>query len=1237
MAGQTDASTTPAEVKSARINMVESTPKSQLERLTASASLKRVHFSPRNEEFYNGMVPQSSPTRAQKRPRSRGILKHAAIQADNRSSQLNQQQQQQQLIPSSDIDGCDQFNQYELFDQLSSPLDSADVSGMPRILSDKHSSAARVLFSAGAVLENVADNQQSNAIVVPSGQLFKEAVERLREIVPTDADASRHIYKAYSDIYTVLADTSGETALSPIDGYSEHINGLLGCLDRDVGRVNKESRGAVLTAIKCLGYLAHMDKLSSVPESGSKLAALLKTMCATASREYADDKAVCMAVISCICLQRVPVPPIHSAVAAMISFCVDAMRTFDRSVTLVFQCLTAIETLLRRAPATTRGLAHIWLFPVLFHIVSTTPGVRAKADDIVRQNMPWVSADAHGQEMEKSVAVFLESQLDGFVGLCERLLDRGDCHIVARIWGMLVTVCARQCRARMSGMLHIMQKCFNSDDTRVLVAALMQWRCLIYAFLVQGQLGRLKCVKLVMTPILALLAANSRASSEVRLASVRCWATLVYALGEGIDAHMDIVTSVAAATAGDQCIEVREVVARVLASLMNQMVLPEEKIARFVIPKMIIGTTTLAAADGKALSTTRGPFSSDSVYSGDHTETLCRYVVGISANSPVLSALTDAIMSFVKQYVCNPVRGETGSNSGSDPLRFGALSQLCNTVLRDPKWRNDIPLANVFFHFTGIGKRPAIPLLDELDLHAFISSPLSVLYDSLVSNEPGSLLAAVKPDMCPVTWVSSLQVLSYLEAIPAVYIRILLSKLLGSSSIPTESTVSATHECIRRCTQLVLDSSTHVDPIPMPRGLCIMFDIIEGLLLYLDLSSKTQVALVTDTLNLMMNPITKHVGDISGSNEVRLAFCSSHRKLYGCGKFWVSALTSVKEWVKEGAAVDWNLVEVVLALCYGQKVYVGEEPDEICCKELLRIIAGLALAIAQDDPEGSTNDRSITPSDADTCIDEIQSRGISALLAHCSDKKVLERLNSHRIAQLVNIFSAIVSLLCLSSTAPLADRHFFSESVKCVPFGGDVESVDMLLQRSSRICEDTKDEGAKTELSMAVVALTILDQLRSSVQGETSIVSRSIELNIDASEENDLANIAAAETVLEDLAVLSEDEDVASITSPSKRSSPEDNPKSEDPSEIQSVSRPGAEEATLQRLYGFLEQLEQGLCDTNEIGLDGLLAVQERIFGIQQRLCVSMKAKQHIVNSSRLPFADDDPLRTDTTGTGFDK
>ncbi|KAJ2689611.1 hypothetical protein GGH99_002787 [Coemansia sp. RSA 1285] len=742
---------------------------------------------------------------------------------------------------------------------------------------------------------------------------------------------------------------------------------------------------------------------------------------------------------------------------------------------------------------------------------------------------------------------------------------------------------------------------------------------------------------------------------------------------------MDIVTSVAAATAGDQCIEVREVVARVLASLMNQMVLPEEKIARFVIPKMIIGTTTLAAADGKALSTTRGPFSSDSVYSGDHTETLCRYVVGVSANSPALSALTDAVMSFVKQYVCNPVREETGSSRGSDQLRFGALSQLCNTVLRDPKWRNDIPLADVFFHFTGIGKRPAIPLLDELDLDAFISSPLSVLYDSLVSNEPGSLLAAIEPDMHPVMWVSPLSNLSYLEAISAVYIRILLSKLLGSSSTPTDNTASAAQERVKRCTQSVLDSSIHVDPFCTCAGTSIVFDIIERLSPYLDLSSKTQVALITDTVDSILSPITEHMDGIAATNrelklkieaavfrrvlgirstfllystqEVRLAFCLSFQRLCSWDGFWINALASVKEWVKDGATVDWNLVEVVLALCYGEQVSVGEGSHDICCKELLRIIAGLALAIARDDPEGSTNDRSITPSDADACIDEIQSRGTSALLAHCSDKEVLERLNSHRIAQLVNIFSAVVTLLCLTSTATFTatststsiDKYPFFGRAKCVPFGGDAESVDMLLQRSSRICEDTKDEGAKTELSMAVVALTILDQLRSSVQGETSIVSRSIELDIDASEENDLANTAAAETVLEaatdpvDSAVLSEDEDVAPITSPSNRSSSEDNPKSEDSSEIQSVGRPGAEEATLQRLYGLLEQLERGLCDTNEVGLDGLLAVQERIFGIQQRLCMSMKAKQHGVNGSRLPFADDDSLRTDTAGTGFDR
>ncbi|KAJ2395855.1 hypothetical protein GGI23_004148, partial [Coemansia sp. RSA 2559] len=630
------------------------TPRSQLHKLAASASLKRVHFSPRNEEFYNGMVPQSSPTRAQKRPRSRGILKPTKVNAESSSQLLT-----------SDIDSCDQYNEHRLLEHLPSPPDTLEVSGIPQAL-DSHSNntAARILFSPRAVSE-------SNCEGTPFGQIFKEAVAKLRDIAPEDTDAIRHIPNWYNDIYDVVFKTNDETAAA--EEYAEYVAWLLDCLHRDI---IQKPRHIVLAAIKCLGCVAHVDKPFGVAKDGGRLSALLRETCATALKEYPEDKAVCMAVVACICVQRIPATSIHPAVPDMIGYCVHAMKTLARSVTLVFQSLTAIEALLRRAPAITRSLAHIWLFPVLDHVVSATPGVRSKADDIIRQNIPWVSADTHNQEMDKTVSTFMDTQLEHFLEMCERLVIRNDFQVVARVWGMLVTICARQHRVRTNGILQIMQKCFNSDDADVLVTALMQWRCLIYAFLVQNQLERHKCVKLIMTPILSLLASES-SSNEVKLASVRCWATLVYALGENIGSHIDIVTSVVDSTTENTCIDVREIITRMLASLLNRIVLPEEQIARFVVPKLVIGTTTLAASDGKALSTTRGPFSSGSDYSGDNTATLSRYVIGISADSPVMPVLTDLIVRFIRGYT--RIRyGEI--EDGSNRPSFEAFDQVCKAA-----------------------------------------------------------------------------------------------------------------------------------------------------------------------------------------------------------------------------------------------------------------------------------------------------------------------------------------------------------------------------------------------------------------------------------------------------------------------------------------------------------------------------------------------------------------------------
>ncbi|ORX74130.1 hypothetical protein DL89DRAFT_10278 [Linderina pennispora] len=227
----------------------------------------------------------------------------------------------------------------------------------------------------------------------------------------------------------------------------------------------------------------------------------------------------------------------------------------------------------------------------------------------------------------------------------------------ARVWGMLVTVCAKHIRPRINEMLRVIQECFNSADPQVLVAALMQWRCLVYAFQWEGRVGFKKCVQLIMTPIVSILS-NKESAVEVRLACVRCWATLVYALGDGVATHTEtLIKPITKAVVADGSIEVMEVVARVLTALLNQFVLSPDKIPKFVVSPMIIGTTTLAAGDGKSLAETHGPFSSvDEFTKGDNTQVLGQYVVGVPVESA--SGIVPIVIEYIGGYIAALCSGE---------------------------------------------------------------------------------------------------------------------------------------------------------------------------------------------------------------------------------------------------------------------------------------------------------------------------------------------------------------------------------------------------------------------------------------------------------------------------------------------------------------------------------------------------------------------------------------------------
>ncbi|KAJ2306722.1 DNA-binding protein rif1, partial [Coemansia sp. RSA 2706] len=593
-----------------RADKALTTPQNRVAALVAGSSQKRVHFSPRNQEIPSGTTPQSSPTRARARAQARGILKRSATDVYN-SDQAH----------SSDVDG-----ENGLLDKLSSPPPSSpndeaanDVSAFPQGNKGGVHGAGTRSFS----------------------ELLEQAIDSLRQ---ADGGSVGVAARVYNELCGLVAKHAEQTAEE-----HERIMDLLDCILRDICS-DSTPRAAVLAAVKCLGCTLHIEKISAAAASSKRLCPLLEALQERAQGRFSADKAMCQAAVWCIGIMRAPATAIQALVPKLVQLCVTLLTRFEASATIQYESLAAFESLLKRAPGATRQIFQTWVFPVLSCVVSQVPGVRAKADGIVRHNIPWIAADVHGPEMDAPVKEFVASKLDRMLTKMDRLLSRGDHVLVARIWGMVITICARHCRPKLNAMLRIIQECFNTTDADALVAAVMQWRCLIYAFALDGRLHTAKSMQLVLAPIMTLLEASE--ATAVRLACVQCWATLAYALGEELGSHIAMLAKMAQAVGGSNAsIKVRSVVARVLTAVFNRLVLPGDKTAQFVIPRMIIGTTTLAAADGKNLSSTRGPFSSESSFAGDHTAILCNYVIGLEPGSPTVPAVLETAVEFIGRYV----------------------------------------------------------------------------------------------------------------------------------------------------------------------------------------------------------------------------------------------------------------------------------------------------------------------------------------------------------------------------------------------------------------------------------------------------------------------------------------------------------------------------------------------------------------------------------------------------------
>ncbi|KAJ1720783.1 hypothetical protein LPJ53_004614 [Coemansia erecta] len=602
----------------------------------ASSSLKRVHFSPHNEEFSTGMTPQSSPTKAQRLPQSRSILKRSAMPVDRR------------------------------------PMAAPRLAWSSSLGSDPVAAEPAVLFGDASAFPQAG-----------AGHVTLEAlVERLRAVdVASGAQQAAAGLRIYNELCGVVARTGERLGDAETQGAAA---ALLECIGRDMHAA--APRGLLLAATKCAGCVLHVERVCAANEQAAE-ELVAGVVGWTARAEYAEDKAVHQTAAWCYGVVRLAPARLAPLVGRLAAPLGSALARFAGSRSAQFECLAALEALLRRAPAAARAAYPAWLLPVLACVASPIAGIRAKAGSILRTNMPWVAADGHRAEMDAPVARFVAQDLGRLLAAARRLLD-GDEHVLAaRVCGMVLAVCARHCAGRLDEIVGVLEPCFGAAGEDARVAALMQWRCLVYALHVQKLLHHRRYAGLVLRPIAGLLRAAQ--PEAVHAACVRTWATLVYALGEHSGGLIQAVLEAPALAQGHGSAQVRAVVCRVLGGLLNRFELPAARVSAFVVPQMIVGTTTLAAADGaRSLASTHGPFSAEATAAGDHTAVLARYIIGLDVASPTVPVLARAALKYVQAQAQAQAQAETeaeadaqaATETETDAQAGGAFAALCNTL-----------------------------------------------------------------------------------------------------------------------------------------------------------------------------------------------------------------------------------------------------------------------------------------------------------------------------------------------------------------------------------------------------------------------------------------------------------------------------------------------------------------------------------------------------------------------------
>ncbi|KAF9328634.1 hypothetical protein BG006_008200 [Podila minutissima] len=387
---------------------------------------------------------------------------------------------------------------------------------------------------ATQILEKrLAQYQEESALEEPPAedQVVKMAIHSL-----LSAEVSVRV-QAYMSLLAHL-DPSSEGSNAVMDDIKDSLKIMVAIFNRDLDGANPQV--LVDAAIKCLGYIFFVPDIAG-RIVGWEMQCILQRVARLSL--MSEEKSTC--TLTMWCLGASCLPQKFSCFASeLVDLCILNMDNRFQSENIKYNSLLALKTLFAQFPSEILRQVEVWMIPVLDCLVSTTPGIRATALDIIKSSTPhlikWSSTPPHLLKQEDSkrklvAEVFLREDGDQFLSLLrQRFLTATDGLYAITVWSYVVAIVGKTLHGnpQLNALLEVAKTCFDTSgpasvDTKV--ATYSGWTHLIYNFAIDGYIFGENQLELVLEPIKNGF--RKELHKRVRLAFINSWVSLVYVLG----------------------------------------------------------------------------------------------------------------------------------------------------------------------------------------------------------------------------------------------------------------------------------------------------------------------------------------------------------------------------------------------------------------------------------------------------------------------------------------------------------------------------------------------------------------------------------------------------------------------------------------------------------------------------------------------------------------------------------